>query len=65
MQALGIVDSVDEGSDITPGVAKVFVGLAVDLFGFQRAHKAFGFGVGMGIARPAHADDDAAGITVT
>ena len=37
MQAPGVVDSIDEVSDVTPGVVKVFVGLAVDFFGRSKS----------------------------
>ena len=61
MQAPGVLDSIDEVSDVTPGVVKFLVGLAVDFFGFQGLHKAFRPNVVIGVAQPVHAVGDAAG----
>ena len=36
MEAVGVVDVLDEGADAAAGVVEVGVGLAVDLLGLQR-----------------------------
>src|SRR5262249_34274397 len=58
MQALLVVDVRDEAVDAATGVVEVCKCLAVDLFGLERLHEAFGLGVVEGIAGPAHADGD-------
>ena len=55
VQAFLVVDLFDEGYDAAAGVAEVGVSLAVDLFGLQRLHEAFGLGVVARVARSAHA----------
>src|SRR5205807_398278 len=58
MEALLVVDLRDEAVDAATGVVEVEESLAVDLFGLERLHETFGFGVVEGIARPAHAEGD-------
>lgn len=58
MEALLVVDLRDEAVDAATGVIEVDESLAVDLFGLERLHEAFGLGVVEGIARPAHAEGD-------
>ena len=60
VEAVGVVDVLDEGADATAGVFEVGVGLAVGLLGFQRLHEAFGLGVVPRVARPAHGALEAA-----
>jgi hypothetical protein len=55
VEAVGVVDVVDEGADVASGVFEVGVGPAVDFLGLQGLHEALGFGVVVWIARPAHA----------
>ncbi len=56
VQPVLVVDLCDEVIDAAAGVADVDEGPAVDLFGLERLHEAFGLGVVEGIAGPAHAD---------
>src|SRR5215208_1196511 len=59
VQALDVVDPVDEVADRALGGASITVEGAVDLLGLERAHEALGLGVVVGIADPAHARGDA------
>jgi hypothetical protein len=54
VEAVGVVDILDEGADAVAGVFEVGVGRAVGFLGFERLHEAFGLGVVVGIAWPAH-----------
>lgn len=45
MKGLLVVDLRDEAVDAATGVVEVDEGLAVDLFGLERLHEAFGLGV--------------------
>ena len=45
MKALGVVDSVDEDTDGTSCVRDVLEAAAVDFFGLEGHHEAFGFGI--------------------
>lgn len=45
MEALLVVDLCDEAVDVATGVVEVDESLAVDLFGLERLHEAFGLGV--------------------
>ena len=58
MEALGIVDGVDEDANGTSRVLDVLEAAAVDFFGLEGLHEALGFGIVVGIAGPAHADGD-------
>src|SRR5499427_8253072 len=58
MQALDVVDPLDEGGDGALSLAPVAVEGAVDLLGLERAHEALGLGVVVGIADAAHARGD-------
>ena len=56
MQALTIVELVNEVADACSGFFKGFVLVEVDLLVFERPDEALCFGVVIGIAAPAHAD---------
>src|SRR5438105_12323573 len=58
VQPVLVVDLCDEAIDAAAGVTEIDEGLAVDLFGLERLHEAFGLGVVEGIAGSAHADGD-------
>ena len=58
MEAFGIVDGVDEERDGAPCCFDILESAAVDFFGFEGLHEAFGLGIVVGIAGPAHADGD-------
>ena len=58
MEALGVVDGVDEDGDGALCSFDVLEASAIDLFGFEGLHEAFGFGIVVGIAGSAHADGD-------
>lgn len=58
MEALGVVDGVDEFADRAPCNDDVLEAAAVDFFGIEGLHETLGFGVVVGIAAPAHADCD-------
>ena len=45
MEAVGVVDVVDEVGEAGSGVSEVPVGLAVGFFGLERLHEAFRLGV--------------------
>ena len=55
VQALGVVDLLDEGADAARGFMVIAIEPAVDLLGLERLHEALGLGVVVGIADPAHA----------
>ena len=44
VQALAVVDSVDEAADVAPCFVEPGIGLAVHLFGLERLHEALGLG---------------------
>lgn len=54
MQPLTVV-GFDERGDLRSGAGNISVGAAVDLLLLWRAHEAFGFGIVIHIAEPAHA----------
>jgi hypothetical protein len=56
VQPVLVVDLCNEAIDAAAGIADVDEGLAVDLFGLERLHEAFGLGVVEGIAGPADGD---------
>ena len=58
MEALGIVDGVDEDANGTSRVLDVLEAAAVDFFGLEGLHETLGFGIVVRIAGPAHADGD-------
>ncbi|MET4358988.1 hypothetical protein ABIC08_008965, partial [Bradyrhizobium sp. RT9b] len=58
METFGIVDGLDEDGDGAPCVLDVLEALAINFLRFEGLHEAFGFGVVVGIAGPAHADCD-------
>src|SRR5882762_561824 len=59
VQALLVVDLLDEGADAARGFMVIAIEPAIDLLGLERRHEALGLGVVVGIADPAHADADA------
>ena len=59
MQALAVIDLVDEGADVARRVAVIAIASAVDLFALEGSDEALGLGVVVGIADPAHAGGDA------
>src|SRR5450631_4950118 len=60
VQALLVVDLLDEGADAARGFMVIAIEPAIDLLGLERLHEALGLGVVVGIADPAHAGDNAA-----
>jgi len=54
VQPVGVVDVFDEGADAGVGVGEIGVGSPVDLLDLERLHEAFGLGVVVRVARPAH-----------
>ena len=54
VQALLVVDLVDEGADAALGFMVIAIEPAIDLLGLERLHEALGLGVVVGIATPAH-----------
>ena len=56
MEALGVVDGVDEDTDGTSCVFDILEAAAVDFFGLEGFHETLGFGIVVRIAGPAHAD---------
>ena len=62
MQALAIVDLVDEAADVARRVAVIAIAGAVDLFALEGSDEALGLGVVVRIADPAHAGGDPVGL---
>ena len=58
MEALGIVDGIDEDGDGAPCGFDILEAAAIDFFGLEGLREALGFGIVVGIAGPAHADGD-------
>lgn len=58
MEALGVIDGVDEFADGAPCNDDVLEGAAVDFFGIDGLDETVGLGAVVGIAAPAHADCD-------
>lgn len=58
MEALGVIDRVDEDGDRAPCVFDILEAAAVDFFGLEGLHEALGFGVIVRISGPAHIDRD-------
>ena len=58
MEALGVVDGVDEDANGTPCGFEVLEAAAIDFFGLESLHETLGFGIVVRIAGPAHADGD-------
>lgn len=56
VQALAIVELVDEVADAGLGFFEGLVLVEIDLFVFEGSDEALGFGVVIGIAAPTHAD---------
>src|SRR5215472_3557781 len=61
VQALAVVDLIDEGRDVARRVAVIAIERAVNLFAFERPDEALGLGIVVGIADPAHAGGDPRG----
>src|SRR5580704_17399404 len=59
VQALLVVDLVDEGADAALSLLVIAVAPAIGLLGLERLHEALGLGVVVGIADPAHAGGNA------
>src|SRR2546423_11496042 len=62
VQALAVVDLVDEGADVVCRDAVITIAGGVDLFTLERSDEALGFGVVVGIADPAHAGGNSVGL---
>lgn len=58
VQALDVVDGIDEPADVVSCVLDRRVGFTVHLFGLERLHEAFGLGVIVRVGDTAHADGD-------
>jgi hypothetical protein len=58
VEALGVVDGVDEDGDGASCVFDVPEASAIDFLGFEGLREALGFGVVVRVAGPAHADSD-------
>ena len=56
MQALAIVELIDEVADAGSGFFQGFVLVEIDLLVFERPDEALCLGVVIGVASPAHAD---------
>lgn len=54
MQPFAVVNVGDEVVDAVAGVGDSFEGPRVQLFSFERLHKAFRLGIVVGIAGPRH-----------
>jgi hypothetical protein len=55
VQALGVVDLLDEGTDAALGFMVIAIEPPVDLLGLERLHEALGLGVVVGNADPSSA----------
>ena len=62
MKASAVVVLVDELLDMGPQIVDVVVLIAVNLLLFERLHEALAEGVIVGIARTAHAGQNAGGV---
>ena len=58
MQPASIVDVFEEGADMGSGLVDPRISFAVHFFLLERSHEALGFGVVIGVAGAAHADQD-------
>jgi len=58
VKPLAIVGGLDELPDGGPGMGEIAIGAGIDFLVLERFHEAFGHGVVVGTAGPAHAGLD-------